>query len=591
MRVYARKQACLMQQLQQALDDPDPAPCGRCGFCTGQPVVGNGRPDDADVEAARQWMRGSTNVIEARKMWPSGLADRKGRIDGADQGRAVAYADDPAWPGVVAEVRSGHAGPDSLEGALRVLGQWRREWPARPTMIVALPGPDGGTYARELAEAIGAAGKLPVVDVVAVGRRAGTDRRFVRRPGRPTRQEADRRRRCRRLRDGAARGRNVPVRVDDHGRRGAAARRRRRPGAAARRPPMAVMDVSTLGCVAYQSCAASSRVASGSSAAISSSSSPVLEALVGLRRKVVGEGLDALVDGVTLLAQPTVLAHQAAFAHPLDHCGELRRRKVVDPSELLRGHVLAECEQHVRFETPDPLDHQGCDVPVAAVLAHQGSGMEEAGHDLLGDRERTQRGVHRPALQRCAGRGSEQQVGRAAERWSVDEIAQDPAQRLHATQLASGDRRFGRGGQPHLRDVAGHLTGSEVVEQRVHHLRRNETQRCRPSSEVGVPVVGEPEGEHRLVGFVGRVGDDTDRLDQLEHPAGRRAHRCSSSCNPVVSVQMLMIGSTTVRRTTHRRSSWRRHLARVAPTSGETSVSGATRTVASRCDRSPLNLR
>ena len=33
-------------------------------------------------------------------------------------------------------------------------------------MIVALPGPDGGTYALELAEAIGAAGKLPVVDVL-----------------------------------------------------------------------------------------------------------------------------------------------------------------------------------------------------------------------------------------------------------------------------------------------------------------------------------------------------------------------------------------------------------------------------------------
>ena len=166
MRAYARKEACLMQQLQHALDDPDPAPCGRCGFCTGRPVIGNGRPDPADVDAARHWMRGSTNVVEARKMWPSGLADRRGRIHGADQGRAIAFADDPAWPGVVAEVRAGHAGPDSLEGALRVLGQWRREWPARPTMIVALAGPDGGAYARELAEGIGAAGKLPVVDAL-----------------------------------------------------------------------------------------------------------------------------------------------------------------------------------------------------------------------------------------------------------------------------------------------------------------------------------------------------------------------------------------------------------------------------------------
>ncbi|MEO5900140.1 MAG: RecQ family ATP-dependent DNA helicase, partial [Ilumatobacteraceae bacterium] len=166
MRTYARKEACLMQQLQHALDDPDAAPCGRCGFCTGRPVVGNGRPRAEDIDAARQWMRGSSNVIEPRKMWPSGIPGRKGRITGAEQGRAIAFADDPAWPEVIAEVASRHAGPESAAGALRVLGQWRREWAQRPTVVVPLPGPDGGAYAAELAETIGAAGKLPVADVL-----------------------------------------------------------------------------------------------------------------------------------------------------------------------------------------------------------------------------------------------------------------------------------------------------------------------------------------------------------------------------------------------------------------------------------------
>ncbi|MCU1501896.1 MAG: putative ATP-dependent helicase [Ilumatobacteraceae bacterium] len=176
MRTYARKQACLMQQLQLALDDPEPAACGRCGFCTGRPVVGDGTPAAEDVDAARLWMRGSSNVVEPRKMWPSGVNGRKGRITGADQGRAIAFADDPAWPEVIGEVAAGHAGEESLAGALRVLGQWRREWPERPTLVVPLPGPDGGRYAVELAEAIGAAGKLPVADVLEwSGRPASSD--------------------------------------------------------------------------------------------------------------------------------------------------------------------------------------------------------------------------------------------------------------------------------------------------------------------------------------------------------------------------------------------------------------------------------
>ena len=164
---------------------------------------------------------------------------------------------------------------------------------------------------------------------------------------------------------------------------------------------------------------------------------------------------------------------------------------------------MSRAKSDVRLEAADTLDHQGRDVPVAAVLAQQGGGMEEAGHDVVGDRDRAQRGVHGPALERGAGRRLDQQFGGAGEGGSVDAIAEDPPQRLHAARLTSGDRRFGRGGAPHLRDVASHLAGSEVVEERVHHLRRDEAQRRRPSGEVGVPVVGEPQGEHRLVGFVG----------------------------------------------------------------------------------------
>src|SRR5206468_6081884 len=82
-----------------------------------------------------------------------------------------------------------------------------------------------------------------------------------------------------------------------------------------------------------------------------------LEALVGLRREVVGERLDALFDGATRFAQPTVIADQAAIAQPVDHGGELRYGEVVDASELLRGHAHVEGEEDVSFEAANALGH------------------------------------------------------------------------------------------------------------------------------------------------------------------------------------------------------------------------------------------
>jgi ATP-dependent DNA helicase RecQ len=110
-------------------------------------------------------MRSTTTRLEPRKMWPSGGA-RKGRIVGADEGRTIAFADDPAWPDVVAEVRRGSAGEASCEAAVHVLGRWRNEWATRPTCVVALPGPDGGRFASELAAHIATVGKLPIIEAL-----------------------------------------------------------------------------------------------------------------------------------------------------------------------------------------------------------------------------------------------------------------------------------------------------------------------------------------------------------------------------------------------------------------------------------------
>ena len=82
---------------------------------------------------------------------------------------------------------------------------------------------------------------------------------------------------------------------------------------------------------------------------------------------------------------------------------------------FLAGMPMSRANRTWDFKAADALGHQRGDVAVATVLAQQRGGMEKAGHHVVGDRERAQRGVHRPALERCAGRRLDQQVRGAGE--------------------------------------------------------------------------------------------------------------------------------------------------------------------------------
>ena len=118
MRRYAAGDGCLMAFLQTALDDPDPRPCGRCSVCTGTLPHPGQRPSEASMIAARAFARGVDVVIEPRKMWPSGLEGRKGKIVGCEAGRALAFADDPGWADEVRQLQLGDA-PIQASGGRR----------------------------------------------------------------------------------------------------------------------------------------------------------------------------------------------------------------------------------------------------------------------------------------------------------------------------------------------------------------------------------------------------------------------------------------------------------------------------------------
>lgn len=169
MRRYARGEGCLMAYLQLALDDPSPAPCGRCSVCTGTLPSPGARPGEERLRAARSHLRGADVVIEPRKLWPSGPG-RRGRIAGIAEGRAVAFADDAAWDDELTDLaRAGHGSipPALLDGAVEALRRWSKVWPQRPLAVVPAPAP-----AREaagnlaLATHLAAIGKLPLVDLL-----------------------------------------------------------------------------------------------------------------------------------------------------------------------------------------------------------------------------------------------------------------------------------------------------------------------------------------------------------------------------------------------------------------------------------------
>ena len=169
MRSYAHGEGCLMQFLQLALDDPDPQRCGHCSVCDGRLPEPGARPHPETVEQARRHFRGRDTVVEPRKLWPGGLPGRRGKITFLAPGRAMAYADDPAWTETLAELwrADGEAPTDVLDAVVEILRRWSRDW-QRPTAVVPMPSRRFPRLVTSVAEHVARVGRLPLVDALRV---------------------------------------------------------------------------------------------------------------------------------------------------------------------------------------------------------------------------------------------------------------------------------------------------------------------------------------------------------------------------------------------------------------------------------------
>jgi ATP-dependent DNA helicase RecQ len=186
-----------MAFLQEALDDPTAAPCGRCDVCAG-PWYSSDVPEAAAVAASAALDRPGVELAP-RAQWPTGAdrlgVDVKGKIAPADQiepGRAVARLTDLGWGqrlrtllgddgvgGVVdLEAPSIEEDPDAafdvpvkhsisdlppddelIRACARVLGSW--DWKERPGAVVAIPSRRRPQLVTGLAQGLARLGRLP----------------------------------------------------------------------------------------------------------------------------------------------------------------------------------------------------------------------------------------------------------------------------------------------------------------------------------------------------------------------------------------------------------------------------------------------
>lgn len=174
MRQYQQLRSCRLRYLREQLDDAGAVDCGRCDNCTGAPPPAS--VDDGLVVGARQFLRSAPVVLEPRKQWPRGIAERSGNIapeHRAAEGRALANATDPGWSEVVARVFDGADGAPNDElvrGVAASLKAW--PWAQRPTWVTWIPSRTRPQLLSGLARALAELGTLELIDAV---RRVGQD--------------------------------------------------------------------------------------------------------------------------------------------------------------------------------------------------------------------------------------------------------------------------------------------------------------------------------------------------------------------------------------------------------------------------------
>ena len=162
MQAYVDHPDCLMKFLLEALDDPNPVPCGRCANCQGKGFSAS-VPHELVIEA-ENYLKGTQVLIQPRKQWPVGLfPDQKRNIPLDLQnasGRSLCYYGDAGWGKIVqiGKYREGHFSDELVNAASHLIQDlWKPDpFPAWVTSIPSTRHPNlVPDFTAHLAQSLG----------------------------------------------------------------------------------------------------------------------------------------------------------------------------------------------------------------------------------------------------------------------------------------------------------------------------------------------------------------------------------------------------------------------------------------------------
>ncbi|MBV9597537.1 MAG: RecQ family ATP-dependent DNA helicase [Chloroflexi bacterium] len=171
LQAYVDTAGCLMQYLARALDDPSPAPCGKCSNCTGVDVVPRAYAHELATQATRFLRQAEFEPRLPIQVLPGAFAEYgfSGNLPGhlrAEPGRVLSTWGDAGWGHVVMQDK--HAGHfrDELADAVAdmVLNRWRPS--PGPTWVTCVPSLTHPDLVPDLARRVAERLKLPFIHAV-----------------------------------------------------------------------------------------------------------------------------------------------------------------------------------------------------------------------------------------------------------------------------------------------------------------------------------------------------------------------------------------------------------------------------------------
>jgi ATP-dependent DNA helicase RecQ len=129
MAAFGTDGRCLMRVLQEELDDPAPADCGRCAVCAGPRF--DAPLDSALVEAAGRHLRSTPIELEVKKMAPdeAGTMRKIPEDVRLEPGWALArFGDGGWWPAIERGLRSGEFEDDVVDAVADLMRAAEADW-------------------------------------------------------------------------------------------------------------------------------------------------------------------------------------------------------------------------------------------------------------------------------------------------------------------------------------------------------------------------------------------------------------------------------------------------------------------------------